>query len=46
MDEKRRELFTLFRNVSKIAFPEALQFVGGLLQQVTSRPGATFQVRV
>lgn len=36
VEEKRRELFTLFRNISKLAFGETLSFVAGLFQKVTS----------
>mmetsp|Transcript_5354 Transcript_5354/g.11718 ORF Transcript_5354/g.11718 Transcript_5354/m.11718 type:complete len:1077 (-) Transcript_5354:655-3885(-) len=47
VEEKRRDLFTLFKNISKIAFTETLAFVGALLQRATSEraPGseATFQ---
>ena len=45
-----QDLFTLFKNISKIAFPESLAFVSAQLQRVTSappagHPAATFQVR-
>jgi hypothetical protein len=38
-----QDLFTLFKNLSKIAFPEALSFVGQQLQSVTTGASHTFQ---
>ncbi|KAG1677608.1 hypothetical protein FOA52_010389 [Chlamydomonas sp. UWO 241] len=45
VEEKRRELFVLFKNISKIAFSEALSFVGAQLQSAIGENGssATFQ---
>jgi hypothetical protein len=39
VEEKRRDLFTLFKNLSKVVFNEALTFVGGLLQSVIAPRG-------
>lgn len=44
MEERRRELFTLFKNISKIAFPETLAFVVAGLQATLGKPTSTFQV--
>lgn len=35
-EERRRELLTLYKNISKIAFSEVLNFTSGLLQEVVS----------
>ncbi|KAF5841975.1 armadillo-type protein [Dunaliella salina] len=34
MDDKRRDLFTLYKNLAKVAYMEALGFVGSALQAV------------
>lgn len=44
MEERRRDVFTLFKNIAKICFQETLTFVIGLLRGVTGESGATFQV--
>lgn len=36
VEEKRKDLFTLYKNLAKIAFLEALAFVGGLLHAVVA----------
>ena len=36
VEEKRRDLFILFRNIAKLAFKETLSFVGSLLQHAAS----------
>ncbi|GAX84343.1 hypothetical protein CEUSTIGMA_g11765.t1 [Chlamydomonas eustigma] len=48
VEEKRRDLFSLFKNISKIAFAESVAFVTAQLQKATSppalgRPEVTFQ---
>ncbi|MEW5306130.1 MAG: hypothetical protein WDW36_008620 [Sanguina aurantia] len=43
VEERRRELFVLFRNIGKIAFPETVAFVGAVLQSVSSKPNSRFQ---
>ncbi|GIL47531.1 hypothetical protein Vafri_4333, partial [Volvox africanus] len=40
---KRRELFTLLRNIAKTCFSEVLGFVGAVLGAVLSRPDAAWQ---
>jgi hypothetical protein len=45
VNEKRRDLFTLVRNISKTCFPEVLGFVGAALGTVQARPDAAWQVR-
>lgn len=32
MEDKRRDLFTLYKNLAKVAYLEALSFVGSSLQ--------------
>ncbi|KAG2493435.1 hypothetical protein HYH03_008254 [Edaphochlamys debaryana] len=43
VNEKRKDLFTLFRNLAKLAFNEAVGFVGAALGSVLSRPNAAWQ---
>ncbi|GFR43596.1 hypothetical protein Agub_g4693, partial [Astrephomene gubernaculifera] len=43
VEEKRRDLFTLFRNIAKICFPEVLGFVGAALGSVLGRADAGWQ---
>lgn len=45
VNEKRRDLFTLLRNIAKTCFPEVLGFTGAVLGAVLSRPDAAWQVR-
>jgi hypothetical protein len=40
VEERRKELLVLFRNTAKLAFPEALAFVGGRVQAVLARAAA------
>lgn len=44
VEEKRKELFTLFKNLAKIVFAEALAFVGSALGTVFARQDAPWQV--
>mmetsp|Transcript_3613 Transcript_3613/g.10404 ORF Transcript_3613/g.10404 Transcript_3613/m.10404 type:complete len:682 (-) Transcript_3613:1758-3803(-) len=41
---KRREAFTLFRNIAKISLPDTAAFVGSRLEGVIASPQASFQV--
>ena len=41
VEEKRRDLFVLFRNMAKLAFNETLSFVGSLLQHAASLASAS-----
>lgn len=43
VEEKRRDLFNLFRNIAKLDFPACLAYVGSLLQAATARPDAPWQ---
>ena len=45
VSDKRRELFTLFRNIAKICFGEALGFVGAVLGALLPRQDVAWQVR-
>jgi hypothetical protein len=45
VEEQRRELFVLFKNIAKLAFDSSLAAVGAMLQAAISRPDSTFQVR-
>lgn len=44
IEEKRKDLFVLMKNVAKLSFAEALGYVGRLLQGVLGRANARFQV--
>lgn len=44
VEEKRKELFTLFKNLAKIVFAEVLAFVGSALGTVFARQDAPWQV--
>ncbi len=44
VEERRRELFVLLKNVAKLSFEEAVGFVGRALQAAVTRRQASFQV--
>jgi hypothetical protein len=45
VEEKRRELFVLFKNIAKLSFDNTLAAVGSMLQSTISRADASWQVR-
>jgi hypothetical protein len=46
VEERRRELFTVLKNIARLAFSEALAFTSSLLQAALARSDAPFQVRL